>query len=41
MMETRKKNRFDSLFRFRDIRHFVGSADDVILFAQCDESIEG
>ena len=33
-------NFFDTLFRFRVIHYFVGSVDDVILFAQSEESIQ-
>ena len=32
---------FDTLFRFRAIHYFVVSADDVILFAQSEESMQG
>ena len=33
-------NFFDTLFRFRVIHYFVGLVDDVILFAQSQESIQ-
>ena len=40
-MQTLIRNFVDTLFPFRVIHYFVGSADDVILFAQSGESIQG
>ena len=41
MMQTVIESFFDTLFRFRAIHDFIGSVDDVIFFAQSEESIQG